>query len=180
MEKPSLPKTLFLQIAASALFFSISTASASGLPATSHPSIYCSLGAEIGYPSRGYKEHTGGCASNMIDITRTPGENGLRNNLAFYTMGKVNSPSKLERISLILNINNIRQKTLAQRELTRAAKILASKLTGTTPPDISSTITKSSSKTWHTGEWTIEVKSSIWPTGLGQDIAVYFRPSSQQ
>lgn len=51
------------------------------------PQSYCSLGKEIGYPTRPYNNVTVGCASNMVDLTGGPGRNGMRNNLAFYVMG---------------------------------------------------------------------------------------------
>ena len=142
-----------------------------------HPRTFCDLAIDLGYPSRGYKENTGGCASNMTEVTPSAGKNGLNNNLAFYSMGHTEAPSKLQRVSLILNVNNIKQKAKAQAELFRVARGLANKIVGQMPADFESVVQNAKSKTWPIGEWTIEVNSSVWRTGLGQDTTIYFRPS---
>lgn len=153
-------------------------AAAASLSPKSHPKTFCDLAKDLGYPSRGYKESTGGCASNMIEVTSTPGKGGLRNNLAFYSMGEYDSPSKLQRVSLILNVNNPAEKAPAQAELARVAVALAKKIAGQAPADLNDIILKAKSKTWPTGEWAIDVKTTVWPTGLGQDTTIYFRPAA--
>lgn len=146
------------------------------LSSKSHPRMFCELAADLGYPSRGFKEHTGGCSSNMTDVSPTSGKNGLNNNLAFYSMGKSDDAKKLQRVSLILNVNNVREKAKAHRELSRVAKSVATKILGEPLPQLSAVIEANGSRTWEVGEWSIEVKSDIWPTGLGHDMTVYFRP----
>lgn len=148
------------------------------LSPTAHPRTFCELAADLGYPSRGYKDHTGGCASNMIDVTPTPGSNGLNNNLAFYSMGESSNLGRLQRVSLILNVNNTREKAKAQAELARVATGVATKLLGKPPVELSTVIKQAGSRTWTSGVWRVEVKSEVWPTGLGQDTTVYFRPKS--
>lgn len=148
------------------------------LSPTSHPRTFCELASDLGYPSRGYKDHTGGCASNMIDVTPTAGSNGLNNNLAFYSMGDTDRPGKLQRVSLILNVNNTREKAKAQVELARVASGVATKILGKPPAELASVLRQGGSRTWDSGAWAVEVKTTVWPTGLGQDTTVYFRPKS--
>ena len=112
----------------------------------------------------------------MTDVSPTSGKNGLNNNLAFYSMGKSDDAKKLQRVSLILNVNNVREKAKAHRELSRVAKSVATKILGEPLPQLSAVIEANGSRTWEVGEWSIEVKSDIWPTGLGHDMTVYFRP----
>ena len=154
------------------------TAQQAVLSPTAHPRTFCEVAADLGYPSRGYQDHTGVCGSKMTDVTPTPGRNGLTNNLAFYSMAKLSTPGKLQRVSLILNVNNTREKTRAQEELARVADGVATKLLGKTPAELSTVIKQAGSKRWTLGVWTVEVKSEVWPTGLGQDTTVYFRPKS--
>jgi hypothetical protein len=152
------------------------TAQQTPLSPASHPRTFCELASDLGYPSRGYKDHTGGCASNMIEVTPTRGSNGLNNNLAFYSMGETDSPGKLQRVSLILNVNNTREKAKAHAELARVASGVAAKILGKAPTELASILRQGGSRTWDSGAWTVEVKTSVWPTGLGQDTTVYFRP----
>ena len=144
---------------------------------SAHTRTFCALAADLGYPSRGYKLHTGGCASDMKDVTPVAGSNGLNNNLAFYAMGDINKPEKLKRVSLILNINNPKEQTKAQAELSRVAIGVARKIIGKEPADLDAVIRNSSSKKWISGKWSIEIKTTKWPTGKGQDTTVHFRPS---
>lgn len=168
-----------LAIAAVLSFVSLTHAQTRRLAPTAHPSTFCELAADLGYPSRGYKAHTGSCGSNMIEVTPTPGKNGLNNTLAFYAMGASSDPSKLMRVSLILNVNNTREKSQAQAELARVATGVATKIVGVEPPGFEAVIRQAGSKKWAAGEWTIEIKSDVWPTGLGQDTAVYFWPGKR-
>ncbi|WP_146219458.1 hypothetical protein [Sphaerotilus hippei] len=147
------------------------------LSSKAHPKVFCEMAADLGYPSRGYKERTGGCASDMVDVTPAPGRSGLKNNLAFYSMGAFDEPSRLQRVSLILNVNNVNQKSMALAELVRVASSLSVKLVGIIPVGFAGVLGNAGSKTWSVGEWTVEVKSSVWPTGQGQDTTVYFRPA---
>lgn len=157
-----------------------SSVCAAPLSPSAHPKTFCELSKNLGYPSRGYNPNSGGCASNMIDVTPTPGRNGLRNNLAFYSMGEVDNPVKLMRVSLILNVNNPREKAKAHAELARVAGVVATKILGVEPKGLQNAIRSATSRRWESGEWTTEVKYSVWSTGLGHDISVYFRPSGSR
>lgn len=154
-----------------------SDAQATPLLPSAHPKMFCELAGNLGYPSRGYNPNTGGCASNMTDVTPTPGRNGLANNLAFYSRGEADSSAKLKCVSLILNVNNTSEKTKAHMELARVAGAVAAKILGTEPQGLQNAIRQGSSRKWVSGVWTTEVKYSVWPTGLGHDVSVYFRPS---
>lgn len=157
-----------------------STAQSAPLLPSAHPKTFCELAANLGYPSRGYNPNTGGCASNMTDVTPTPGRSGLTNNLAFYSMGEVDSPAKLMRVSLILNVNNVREKAKAHAELARVAGAISTKILGAEPQGLQDAIHQGVSRKWVSGEWATEVKYSVWPTDLGHDISVYFRPSGNK
>lgn len=143
---------------------------------SAHPKTFCELARDLGYPSRGYNPATGGCASNMTDVTSNAGRNGLANNLAFYSMGEFDNPAKLMRVSLILNVNNIDERAQAHAELARVAGVVATRILGVEPQNLKNTIRQGSSGEWALSEWTTEVKYSIWPTGHGHDISVHFRP----
>jgi hypothetical protein len=152
------------------------TLAPSGMSPTLHPRAYCELARDLGYPSRGYKGHTGGCSSEMTAVTPTPGRNGLENNLAFYVLGTGENATRISRVSVILNVNNVREKARAQAELQRVANSVAARLVGTVPRDFSAVAKRAGSKRWTQGSWEIEIKSEVWPTGLGQDTRIYFRP----
>lgn len=152
------------------------TPAPSGMSPALHPREYCELARGLGYPSRGYKAHSGGCSSEMTAVTPTPGRNGLENNLAFYVLGTGENATRISRVSLILNVNNVHEKARAQAELDRVATSVAARLVGAVPNDFSGVVKRAGSKRWTQGSWEIEVKSEVWPTGLGQDIRVYFRP----
>lgn len=144
-----------------------------------HPMNYCDLAADVGYLTRGYKVQSapsGGCSSQYIDVTPKPGKNGLTNNLAYYVFGDVKDVSKLYRISLVLNVNNEVETGLANQELIRIAKTVSGKIFRADTIDLADAINTGKSETWTIGEWMVQVKHSVWPTGLGHDVAVYFFP----
>lgn len=152
---------------------------ATALPSPkAHPRVFCELAADVGYPSRGFKDDAGICATNMTDVSPTPGRNMLRNNLAFYSMAQDEAPTKLHRVSLILNVNNTQEKAMAYAELVRVASSVAVKIVGQPPAGFADVIRTAGSKTWTAGAWIVEVRSKQWPTGLGQDTVVYFRPTA--
>jgi hypothetical protein len=93
-------------------------------------------------------------------------------------MGEYESPNQLHRVSLILNVNNASEKAPAQAELARVSAALAKKIVGQAPADMNDVVLKAKSKTWSVGEWAIDVRTTIWPTGLGQDTAINFRPAT--
>jgi hypothetical protein len=154
-------------------------ASAAGLPSTLHPRHYCALGAAIGYPTRPYNESTGGCASDQVDIGSKPGSAGMVNNLAFYSRsyGYAGQPTKLERVSMILNVNNTTEATAARMELIRVASAVSKNLLGSVPVGLAAAITKGKTATWTNAEWRTDVIYSNWNNGRGYDISIRFTPA---
>lgn len=140
------------------------------------PQSYCSLGKEIGYPTRPYNNVTVGCASNMVDLTGGPGRNGMRNNLAFYVMGDYDNPRQLMRISLILNVNNEKAKAAGHAEVARVAGRLAVLLDGDEKKKVERMILAGKKGVIKGDSWRTEIKIEKWPTGLGHDVTVYFHP----
>ena len=163
-------------IVAHMLLASFSIASAASLDVNSHPKDFCNLAADLGYPSRPYKESTGGCASHMIDVTPNPGGNGLKNNLAYYVNSLDRNNNKLDYVSLILNVNNKKQKSKSNLELAKVSISVFNKINGKAPEDFHEVIKNGESKSWIKGNWKIEVKTTVWPTGQGQDTRVEFSP----
>lgn len=143
----------------------------------SHPKTFCDLASELGYPSRGFKDSTGGCASNMIDVTSTAGSNGLKNNLAFYASSEFDDIAKLMRVSMILNVNYTGEKKAAAAELARVAGAVAVKILGSEPQGFKAVIQKAGTQKWRSGEWIAMVETTRWPTGLGFDTKVSFKPA---
>jgi len=152
------------------------TAQASQMSPSAHPRTFCELAASAGYPSRGFNAETGGCGSNMKEVTPNAGRNGLTNNLAYYARANSTLPSKLHRVSLILNVNNTLEQAKAHAELLRLANTVGAKIVGATPPDLAAVVVALRSNSWDVGQWSIQVKSEKWPTGLGYDISVFFVP----
>lgn len=161
------------------LTIAAANASATGLPSTLHPREYCAVGAEIGYPTRPYNDSTGGCASEMVDIGSEGSSGGSPNNLAFYSRSQIYAgrPTKLERVSMILNVNNAVETTRARHELVRAATAASKRLLGSVPAGLAAAIREGRTATWKNAQWRSEVIYSGWSNGRGHDISVRFTPA---
>lgn len=157
----------------SLLIFATKSAFSAGIPPTWHPRDYCSIGAEVGYTTRPFNA-MGVCASNMVDIGKTPGRNGMLNNLAFYSVSDTVQPTKLQRVSLILNVNNAAETIAAREYLVRAATAVSKKILGAEPAGFASAIRAGNRAAWTNSEWRTEVVYTDWPTKLGHDISVRF------
>ena len=162
-----------------ALTLAAANASAAGLPSTLDPREYCAIGAEIGYPTRPYNDSTGGCASEMVAIGAESDGGGLANNLAFYSTSQIHAgqPKKLERVSLILNVNNAAETARARNELIRAATAASKRLLGAVPAGFVAAIKEGKTATWKNAQWRSDVIYSSWPNGRGHDISVRFTPA---
>lgn len=160
-----------------ALITATADAAASGLSSAGHPREYCSIGAEIGYPARPYNFSTGACASNYTDVGKTLGRNGMLNNLAFYSMSSIEQPNRLQRVSLILNINNVAETNVSREVLVKAASTASKRILGAEPAGFSAAIRAGKNSAWTDSEWRTEVVYRDWPTGLGHDISVRFIPT---
>jgi len=154
------------------------TSNAAPMSPTAHTRTFCDLAIDLGYASRGYNVNTAGCASDMTPVTPTPGRNGLRNNLAFYSMSTFEESGRLMQVSLILNVNNTHEQVAAHAELARVASGVATKLLGKVPDGLEKAIQGPTIGSWISGEWLVEVRHDTWRTGLGHDITVYFRKAT--
>lgn len=152
-------------------------AAAAGLSSVGHPREYCSIGAEVGYPTRPYNSSTGTCASNYTDVGKTPGRNGMLNNLAFYSMSNIEQPNRLQRVSLILNVNNAAETNVSREALVKAAGAASKKILGGEPAGFAVAIRAGKNSVWTGADWRTEVVYRDWPTGLGHDISVRFIPT---
>ncbi|RSZ58527.1 hypothetical protein HF313_07145 [Massilia atriviolacea] len=138
-----------------------SASSAQGMSPARHPRDYCFLGAEAKLPSRPFNKSTGACASNMIDICKTPGRG-------------------LWRVSLILNVNNAAETKEARAALLTSAAIISKKIVGADQAGLAAAIRKGKNAAWTTSRWRTEGMYDEWSTGLGHDIAVRFTPIDGQ
>jgi hypothetical protein len=154
------------------------TGAGGGLDPNQHPSKFCSVATDEGYPGGVFRQSTGGCSSATKEVTPTPGRNGLKNNLTFYAMGLISDPSKLQRVSFILNVNNEREAARAHAELARVAVPVASTLLGTAPKGLDTAVQEGMTRSWSTGAWRVEVITDHWQTKLGHDITVRFSPAT--
>ena len=147
------------------------------LSPNAHPKTYCDLAISLGYPSRGYKETTGGCASNMKLVGSEGLSYGDENNLAFYVMSETDNPKNLLRITLILNVNNVTERNIANAELARVATGLYKKILGSSNATLETAILKEKSQKWTDGKWRIEIKNDVWKNKKGYDTTIYFLPA---
>jgi len=158
-------------------FFAFSSlVNAAPISVNAHPRDFCNLAADMGYTTGLYKEKSGSCATHMFTVTPTPGKNGLKNNLAYYVNSLEYDKNKIGMVSMILNVNNIKQKSKANLELAKVATSVLKKINGSVPDDFFEVIKKGESKAWKQGRWLIDVKTTIWETGQGQDTRVEFLP----
>lgn len=155
--------------------FSSLSVFAGDLKSSKNTKDFCALANELGYKTRGYKASSGGCATDMVEIS-PPGKNGLGNNLAYYATGESADPSKLDYVSFILNVNNTSKKKNSYEELYRVSSKVGESIFGKLPSDFKIIIINGKSKSWKENDWEIKVNTSIWPTGLGQDTRIIFEP----
>lgn len=148
---------------------------ASDLSTSRNTREFCNLAEEFGYKSKGYKSSSGGCGTQMVEISK-PGKNGLGNNLAYYSNGTLENPEKLDYLSFILNVNNIKDKESAQKELSLVSSKVGLKILGKMPNDFEKIVIDGKSKSWIENGWEIKVQTTVWPTGQGQDTRILFSP----
>lgn len=162
------------------LAVAVNSSAAQGLSPTHYPRDYCFLGAAAGLPTRPFNNSTGTCGSNYVDVGKTPGRNGMFNNLAFYSMGSIENRDDLQRVSMILNVNNVADTKTAREALVKSAAIISKKILGAEPAGLAAAIRGGQNAAWTTELWRAEVAYRNWPSGLGHDISVRFIPTSAQ
>lgn len=151
------------------------SAIASDLSTSRNTRDFCSLANEFGYQTKGFKASSEGCGTPMVEISK-PGRNGLGNNLAYYATGKTKNPEVLDFVSFILNVNNVQQKIAAQKELFRVSSKVGINILGKLPSDFEKVVINGKSKSWVENNWEIQVTTTKWTTGQGQDTRIVFSP----
>lgn len=152
---------------------------AAGLDPKQSPSAFCDLASDLDYVTRPFNPKTGSCATEMRDVTPTPGKNGLQNNLAYYVMGQLDAPTQLERISLILNINNDTESAKAHAELERVAVPVAKRLLGEEPKGFAAAVKAGKAQSWTSAGWHVQVVPTQRPAKQGRDVSVQFTPAGR-
>jgi hypothetical protein len=117
-----------------------------------------------------------GCASNYRQI----GPGGpLPNNLAYYGEGTKNT---VERLWLVLNVNNRAEANSGREALLKAAQALSERVTShKLPSEISRAILRTDKASARLGITSVEVlridwpKGINWPAGKGYEIKVIFK-----
>jgi len=155
------------------------SAFAAGLDPRQSPSAFCDLASDLDYVTRPFNQKTGSCATEMRDVTPTPGKNGLQNNLAYYVMGKLDAPTQLERISLILNVNHDGESAKAHAELERVAVPVAKRLLGEEPKGFAAAVKAGKAQSWQSGPWRVQVVPSPKAAKQGRDVSVEFTPAGR-
>jgi len=144
---------LLTAIAATAL------ASPGALPANLHPRAYCALAKDSGLPSRKpYSEASGTCGSDRKQVTPTPGATGLHNSVFYAVLGATDNPRALGRLSLVLNVNNMRESEAAKNALAQHAEQLVSRVLGESrPSNLTNAVVQGKPKSWRLATWHVEV-----------------------
>lgn len=130
------------------------------LPANLHPRAYCALAKDSGLPSRKpYSEASGTCGSDRQQVTPTPGVAGLRQLGVFYAvLGATDNPRTLDRLSLVLNVNNVKEGDAAKKALAQYAEQLGHpRLWGDPTTDLASAVIQGKPKSWRLPAWHVEV-----------------------
>jgi hypothetical protein len=132
------------------------------------PIIACNLLQEIGLGGRGWRndyDDVYGCSSPYKELGSG---HPLANNLAYYVEGK---PRSVLQVKLVLNVNVRAQAESAQRELLKAAELLAKKVLGAElPPSVKSALTVGKNSSAKVGGTSVQVIRIDWPTGKGYEV----------
>jgi len=97
----------------------------------------------------------------------------LPNNLAYYVDG---TATKVTKASIVLNVNNAQQVSVANNLLLRASLEMATALTGQgLPNEVENAILADKPIMARIGTANVEVTRENWPTGQGYEIHVIVR-----
>lgn len=132
------------------------------------PQDACKFMTEIDLATRGYKNSDGLeylCSSPYKEF----GNGGsLRNNIAYYAEGQT---AKINRLKLVVNVNQKNQAKSAHSELHRAAELLVKKTFGSSLPDgVDKSLITGSQGSWKHKGCTIKLNRKDWPTGKGYEL----------
>ena len=151
------------------------------LPANLHPRAYCALAKDSGLPSRKpYSEASGTCGSDRKQVTPTPGVAGLHNSVFYAVLGATDNPRTHDLLSLVLNVNNVKEGDAAKKALAQYAEQLATRVFGETrPPDLASAVIQGKPKSWRLPAWHVEVAREDFENKKGYTLYVRLIPSGQ-
>lgn len=160
----------FLWSFASMLLLSFGQAIAASMPP---PESACTMLNDFGLKTRGWKDLGGGmygCSSPYNDIgTGYP----LANNLAYYVTG---TKAGLQRVKLVVNVNNKAQGSEALRELSAAARLLTLRLTGgALSPSLNESILKGRKAKASVRGVNVEIVRDNWANGNGYEVQVIYQ-----
>lgn len=173
-----------LNVSVAALLTAISgsaVANPEPLPANLHPSAYCSMAKDSGLPSRKpYSEAIGTCGSDRKQVTPTPGVGGLHNSVFYTVLGAADNTRTLGRLSLMLNVNNVREGDAAKKALAKHAEQLATNILGENrPQDLTSAVIQGKSKSWRLPTWHLEVGREDFDNKKGYTLYVRLTPQTR-
>lgn len=162
--------------------FSAFGAIAQGLSSSAPARSFCPIGSEVELPTGAYTVNDmPGCSSPPKPVTPTAGIGGLRNTLAFYVLGDFDKPERLDRITLMLNVNTPSEAKTAYPHLQHAASEVAARLLGNNavPADLEAAVISGGTRRWRVKTWTVEVKRTDWrPNSNGHQVTVRFTPTN--
>jgi hypothetical protein len=139
------------------------------------PSKACDFLARDGFkpntPYHHYYDEEWGCGSSYVEIgTGSP----LPNNIAYYVSG---TQDKVEKLYLVINVNDRGQAIGAHKRLLAAAhELLKASLGQTLPEEAATAIENGQPKSWVINGAAVEVKRDDWPTGKGYEVHFIIRP----
>jgi len=133
----------------------------------------CSFVSGIGLSTKGWKDYGDdywGCTSypKLIGNSGPSWAPGLKNNLTFYVSG---TETHVQRLKLLLNVNNASEAGAAHGEMLKAAKVLSKKALGEElPKAIQSAIKTGQDASIKVGSKEIELIREVWKTGKGYNM----------
>lgn len=112
------------------------------------------------------------CGTRYKDVGEDD-HSALPNNISYYAAG---TPEKVQRLRLLLNINQISNDTAAKEQMaTVAVRLFQAALNHSIPNGIQDSIKTGTSGQWDDSGYKIELKKDIWPTGKGYELNFVIR-----
>lgn len=116
---------------------------------------------------RNYYENDYGCNSTYKKL-KASAPYILENNIAFYIVG---SKHQINKIYLVLNVNDKAEQVSAINELKKSSSILYKRIIGKElPKDLVTAIQNSQPLKKAIGDYKVEVKRIDWPTNKGYEL----------
>jgi hypothetical protein len=132
----------------------------------------CALLADFNLATRGWKDVGGGMRSCSSPYQEIGTGDPMPNNLAYYVRGDAAGP---KLIKLVVNVNNRAQAGAALKELSAAARLLTSRLTGQALPSaVNSSILKGAKNSVVLNGVKVNVVRDNWANGNGYEVQVVY------